>query len=38
MREYSNDGQIDLSHLSTGIYFVEIIDGQNVMIEKVIVK
>jgi hypothetical protein len=38
MREYNNDGQIDLSHLSTGIYFVEIIDGQNVMIEKVIVK
>ena len=38
MREYNNDGQIDLSHLSTGVYFVEIIDGQNVMIEKVIVK
>ena len=38
MREYSNDGQIDLSHLSTGVYFVEIIDGQNVTIEKVIVK
>ena len=38
MREYSNDGQIDLSHLSTGVYFVEIIDCQNVMIEKVIVK
>ena len=38
MREYNNDGQIDLSHLSTGVYFVEIIEGQNVMIEKVIVK
>ena len=38
IREYNNDGQIDLSNLSTGVYFVEIRDGHNVMIEKVIVK
>ena len=38
MREYNNEGQIDMSHLSTGVYFVEIRDGNNVMIEKVIVK
>ena len=38
MREYNNDGQINMSDLSTGIYFVEIRDGHNVMIEKVIVK
>lgn len=37
-REYDNEGQLDLSNLSTGVYFVEIRDGQNVMIEKVIVK
>ena len=38
IREYNNDGQIDLSNLSTGVYFVEIRNGHNVMIEKVIVK
>ena len=38
MREYNNDGQIDMSKLSAGIYFVEIRDGNNVNIEKVIVK
>ena len=38
MREYNNDGQINLSDLSTGIYFIEIRDGHNVMIEKLIVK
>ncbi len=38
MRKYNNDGQIDLSNLSTGIYFVEIREGHNVMIEKVVVK
>ena len=38
MREYNNEGQLDMSNLSTGVYFVEIRDGQNVMIEKVIVK
>ena len=38
MREYNNDGQMNLSALSAGIYFVEIRDGNNVMIEKVIVK
>ena len=38
MREYDNDGQIDLSDLSSGVYFVEIRDGHKVKIEKVIVK
>lgn len=38
MREYDNDGQIDLSNLSAGMYFVEIREGNNRMIGKVIVK
>ena len=38
MREYNNDGKIDMSDLSTGIYFVEIRSGKDVMIEKIIVK
>lgn len=38
MREYHNDGQIDLSELSAGVYFIEIREADNVMIEKVIVK
>ena len=38
MREYNNERQLDLSNLSTGIYFVEIREGHNIMIEKVVVK
>ena len=38
MRLRNNDRQIDMSHLTSGVYFVEIRDGQNRMIEKVIVK
>ena len=38
MREYDNNGQIDLSNLSAGMYFVEIREGNNRMIGKVIVK
>ena len=38
MRMRNNDRQIDMSHLTAGVYFVEIRDGQNRMIEKVIVK
>ena len=36
MREYDNNGQIDMSGLKTGIYFIEIRDGNDVRIEKVI--
>jgi hypothetical protein len=36
MRKNNNDGQIDLSDLTTGIYFLEIREGNNVMIEKII--
>jgi hypothetical protein len=38
MREYDNNGQIDLSELNTGVYFVEIREGNNIKIEKVVVK
>ena len=38
MREYNNEGQIDLSNLNTGVYFIEIREGNNVKVEKVIVK
>lgn len=36
MRKNNNDGYIDLSYLRTGIYFLEIREGNNVMIEKII--
>ena len=36
MRKYNNDGQIDLSSLTTGVYFLEIRENNNVMIEKII--
>ena len=36
MREYDNNGQIDMSGLKTGVYFIEIRDGNDVRIEKVI--
>ena len=36
MRKTNNDGQIDLSSLNTGIYFLEIRENNNVMIEKII--
>ena len=38
MREYNNDGVIDMSNLTTGIYFVEIRNNNNVIVEKIIVK
>ena len=38
MREYDNNGQIDLSELNAGVYFVEIREGNNIKIEKVVVK
>ena len=36
VRKNNNDGQIDLSSLTTGVYFLEIRDGKNVIIEKII--
>lgn len=36
MRRNNNDGQIDLSDLTAGIYFLEIRENNNVMIEKII--
>ena len=36
MRKYNNDGQIDLSSLTAGVYFLEIRANNNVMIEKII--
>lgn len=38
MRKYDNNRQLDLGGLSSGIYFIQIKEGSNVMIEKVIVK
>ena len=38
MREYGCNGQIDMSGLKTGVYFVEIRNTDNRIIEKVIVK
>ena len=38
MRSYISNGQIDMSGLSSGIYFVEIRTSNNVAVEKVIVK
>ncbi len=38
MREYNNEGQIDLSGLNAGVYFIEIREGNNVKVEKVVVK
>lgn len=38
MREYNNDGVIDMSNLTAGIYFVEIRNNNNVIVEKIIVK
>lgn len=37
MRRNNNDRQIDVSDLTTGIYFFEIREGNNVMIEKIII-
>ena len=36
MRRNNNDGQIDLSDLTNGIYFLEIREGDKVIIEKII--
>ena len=36
MRRNNNDGQIALSDLTAGIYFLEIRENNNVMIEKII--
>jgi hypothetical protein len=36
LRRNNNDGQIDLSDLTAGIYFLEIREHNNVMIEKII--
>ena len=36
MRKNNNDGQIDLSALTAGVYFLEIRGNANVMIEKII--
>ena len=36
MRRNNNDGQIDLSDLTNGIYFLEIREGDRVIIEKII--
>jgi hypothetical protein len=36
MKKNNNDGQIDLSELTTGVYFLEIIENNNVIIEKII--
>lgn len=38
MRKNNNNGQIDMSDLSAGIYFLQVREGKNIMIEKVIVK
>ncbi len=38
MRNNISDGQIDMSKLSSGVYFVEIRTSNNVSVEKVIVK
>ncbi len=38
MRSDNNQGQIDMSSMKSGIYFVEIREADNIMIEKVIVK
>lgn len=38
MKQKINDGQIDMSNLNSGIYFLEIRDGDNVMIEKIVVR
>ena len=38
MRNYVNNGQIDMSGLASGVYFVEIRTNDNVSVEKVIVK
>lgn len=38
MRTYVNNGQIDMSQLASGIYFVEIRTNNSVSVEKVIVK
>ncbi len=36
MKKYKNAGQIDLSALTSGVYFLEIRENNNVMIEKII--
>ena len=36
MKKNNNDGQIDLSELTTGVYFLEIRENNNVIIEKII--
>ena len=36
LRKYNNDGQIDLSSLNAGVYFLEIREGDDVMIEKIV--
>ena len=38
MRTSDNNGQIDMSGLTSGVYFVQINTGKNIMIEKVIIK
>ncbi|MBO5853956.1 MAG: T9SS type A sorting domain-containing protein, partial [Bacteroidales bacterium] len=38
MRNNISNGQIDMSKLSSGVYFVEIRTNNNVSVEKVIVK
>jgi hypothetical protein len=38
MKTYVNNGQIDMSQLASGIYFVEIRTNNSVSVEKVIVK
>jgi hypothetical protein len=38
MRNTVNNGQIDMSGLASGVYFVEIRTNDNVSVEKVIVK
>lgn len=38
MRKYINNGQIDISSFNTGIYFLEIRNGDNVKIEKFLKK
>ena len=38
MRVYENNGKIDVSELSSGMYFVEIKTNDNVVVKKVLVK
>lgn len=38
LRTSDNNGQIDMSALTSGVYFVQINTGKNIMVEKVIIK